>query len=97
MALTSAGAETGAGNKAPSKQLMLLNFETLPAHAHQMTLTRVTSVANGKEVLVGLMLASAYTAQAITSAEPRGVQSAAAAAHTRDPTTINVSDSGAIS
>ena len=97
MAETSAGAETGAGNKAPNKQLMLLNFEALPANAHQITLTKVTSVANGNEVLVGLMLARAYTAHAMTSAEPNGVQRAAAAAPTREPTTINVSDSGAIS
>ena len=47
VAETSAGAETGTGNKAPNKQLMLLNFETLPAKAHQITLTKVTSVANG--------------------------------------------------
>lgn len=97
VAETSAGAETGAGNKAPNKQLMLLNFETLPAKAHHITLTKVTSVANGNEVLVGLILARAYTAHAMTSAEPNGVQRAAAAAPTREPTTINVNDSGAIS
>ena len=57
VAETSAGAETGAGNKAPKRQLILLNLETLPANAHQITLTKVTSVANGNEVLVGLMLA----------------------------------------
>ena len=76
---------------------MPLNFETLPANAHQITLIKVTSVAKGNEVLVGLILAKAYTAHAITSADPKGVQRAAAAAPTREPTTINVSDSGAMS
>ena len=75
---------------------MLLSFEALPANAHQITLTKVTSVANGNEVLVGLMLARAYAVHAMTSADPKGVQRAAIAAPTRELTTINTSESGSI-
>ncbi len=52
----SAGAGAGVGSgSGTARLLILLNFETLPANAHQITLTKVTSVANRHSASRGLI------------------------------------------